>query len=253
MKLTTLSSIATLKRSGFAIVFTLDAGGGPQAEEGYTKLTMQQFFDVVEEEAFAWAKLAEEYQVEYFAPANELPSKLHNLLAEYSESERQRKKIEKTNEWHEYMLPKVREGFKGKVIAKLGDYSDGLDPQGYDVVAYTIGHNFFTDLEQFRQQKVKKTYDVSIDQATNSEWWGEIYFAYEDPFNNPNAPQEYTTLGKQLRELQDDYHRIIIEEINALPPEQQPKGLAVGGYAHGSLYPALTEESKGVINNFFMR
>ncbi|MBI2143074.1 hypothetical protein HYU20_01905, partial [Candidatus Woesearchaeota archaeon] len=252
MKLTTLSSIATLKRAGFAIVIFLDAGGGPQAEKEYTKLTLQQFLDVVEEEALAWAKLAEEYQVEYFAPANELPSKLHNLLVGYSESERQRKKIEKTNEWHEYMLPKVREVFNGKVIAKLGDYSAGLDPQGYDIVAYTIGHNFITNLEQFRQQKVKATYDVSVTQAANIEWWvGELYFAYEEV--GPDAPLEYTTQSRQLRELQDDYHRIIIEEINALPPEKRPKGLVVGGYGPGSLHPALTEESKGVINNFFMR
>ena len=252
MRLTTLSSIATLKRAGFAIVIFLDAGGGPQVEKEYTKLTLQRFLDVVEEEALAWARIAEEYQVEYFAPANELPSKLHNLLAEYSESERQRKKIEKTNEWHKYILPKVQGVFNGKVIAKLGDYSTGLDPQGYDIVAYTIGHNFITNLEQFRQQKVKATYDVSVTQATNTEWWvGEIYFAYEESFN-PNAPQEYTTLGKQLRELQDDYHRIIIEEINALPPEKRPKGLVAGGYGPGSLHPALTEESKEVINNFFM-
>jgi len=256
MKLTTLSSIATLKRAGFAIVFILDAGGGPQAEIEYTKLTMQQFLDVVEEEALAWAKLVEEYQVEYFAPVNELPSRLHNLLPNYLELERQQKKIEETNRWHSYILPKIRGVYQGKVIAELGDYSAGLDPQGYDIIAYSIGHNFFTDLEQFRQQKVKTTYDISIAQAqaTNSEWWvGELYFAYQDEFNNSNAPVEYTTKSRQLQELQDDYHRIAIEEINALHPEQKPIGLGVSGYAPGSLHPALTEESKGVINNFFMR
>ncbi len=252
MKLTTLSSIATLKRAGFAIVIFLDAGGGPQAEKEYTKLTMQQFLDVVEEEALAWAKLAEEYQAEYFAPANELPSKLHNLLAEYSELERQRKKIEKANEWHKYILPKVREVFKGKVIAKLGDYSTGLDPQGYDIVAYTIGHNFIINLEQFRQQKVKATYDVSVTQAADTEWWvGELYFAYEEV--GPDAPLEYTTQSRQLRELQDDYHQIIIEEINALSPEKRPKGVVVGGYGPGSSHPTLTEESKRTINNFFTK
>ena len=215
---------------------------------------MQQFLDVVEEEALAWAKLAEEYQVEYFAPANELPSKLHNLLAEYSESERQRKKIEKANEWHKYMLPKVREVFKGKVIAKLGDYSTGLDTQEYDVIAYTIGHDFILELEEFRRNKVQEVYKVSISQvaAENAEWCvGELYFAYEEAFN-PNAPQEYTTLSKQLRELQDDYHRIIIEEISALPPEKRPKGLVVGGYGPGSTIPQLTDSSREIIQNFFL-
>jgi len=250
MKLTTLSSITTIKRAGFAIVFIIEAGG-PQAEREYSKLTVQEFLDVVEEEALAWAKLAEQYQVEYFAPANELPSNLHNLLANYSESERQRKKIEKTNEWHKYVLAKVREVFTGKVVAKLGGYSAGLDPKGYDVIAYTFGHSFITDLEQFRQQ-VKTAYDISVAQATGAQWWvGELYFAYEETFN-PNAPQEYTTLGKQFRELQDDYHRIIIEEINALALEKQPRGLIVGGYAPGSMYPQLTNESKEIIQNFFL-
>ena len=85
------------------------------------------------------------------------------------------------------------------------------------------------------------------------EWWvGELYFAYEENFN-PDAPLEYTTKNRELRELQDDYHRIIIEEINALSSEKRPKGLIVGGYAPGSLYPVLTEESKAVIKNFFVR
>ena len=254
MKLTTLSSIATLKRAGFAIVFILDAGGGPQAEEGYTKLTMQQFLDVVEEEALTWAKLAEEYQVEYFAPANELPSRLHNLLAEYSESERKQKKIEETNKWHSYILPKVREVYQGKVIAELGGYNVGLDPQGYDVIAYGIGHSFMLDLEEFRRNNIQETFKVSIAQAqaANAEWWvGELYFAYEEAFN-PNAPAEYATKGQQLQELQDDYHRIVVEEINALPPEQRPIGLAVGGYAPGSLHPKLTIESIKVIRDFFL-
>lgn len=254
MKLTTISSIATLKRAGFAIVLILDAGGGPIAEKEYTKLTPEQFLKIVEEEALEWATIAEEYKVEYFAPANELPSKLHNLLAGYSESERQRKKIEETNKWHKYMLPKVREVFHGKVIAKYGDYAYGLNPQGYDVVAYTIGHGFILDLEEFRRNKVRDTYIVSINQAAaeNAEWWvGEIYFAYEEAFNNPNAPQEYITQSRQLQELQDDYHRIIIEEIDALSLEKRPKGLAVGGYAPGSVHPKLTEESKRIINNFF--
>ncbi len=252
MKSTTLSSIREIKKAGFAIVFILDMGG-PLAEKEYTKLTQDQFLEVVEREALAWAALAEEYQVEYFAPANELPSKLHNFLAGYSESERKRKKIEETNRWQQQILPKVQEVFKGKIVAKLGDYSNGLDPQGYDVVAYTISHDFILNLEEFRRNKVRETYTVSIRQAAENkaEWMGNIYFAYEEAFN-PDAPSEYTTKSRELRELQDDYHRIIIEEIYALDKPKRPQGLMVGGYTPGSIIPQLTDSSKVVIKNFFL-
>ncbi len=244
----TLSAIAAFKKAGFAISLDIDTGG-PMAESEIAKLTPEQFLAVIEEEALKWATLAEEYQVEYFTPASEMPSKLHNL---YPELERQQKKVERANEWYTEVLPKVRNVFQGKVVARLGAYYPELRPQGYDVVAYTTGHGFITDLQKVRQE-VQRVYSVSqkLAEVNAAEWWVTTYFAYDEEFN-PNAPIEYTTLRTQLRDLQDDYYRIAIEEIDALPVEQRPTGFE-GGHMPVSPTTKTTDEAKEVVRDFFGR
>lgn len=246
MQSRTLSAIVTFKKAGFAISLDIDTGG-PMAENEIAKLTSEQFLTIIEEEVLKWAALAEEYQVEYFTPVSEMPSKLHNL---YPESERQQKKVERANRWYHEVLPKVREVFRGKVVARLGAYYSELRPRGYDMVAYTTGHGFITNLDKFRQE-VQKVYFASreLANANQTAWWVTTYFAYDEGFN-PNAPIEYTTLRTSLQDLQDDYYRIAIEEIEALLPEQRPTGFE-GGHMPVSPTTKTTDEAKGVVQDFF--
>lgn len=247
----TLAAIVAFKKAGLAISLDIDTGN-PASEKEYTKLTPEQFVQVVEEEVLKWAKLAEEYQVEYFSPGSEMPSKFHNLYPLYPESERKQKKIEKANEWYNDILPKVREVFQGKVMARLGAYYPELTPPGYDVIAYTTGHSFITNLGAFRKE-VQKVYTASRELANTNQaaWWVTTYFAYLEEFN-PDAPIEYTTLRTQLQDLQDDYYRIAIEEIDALPVEQRPTGFE-GGHMPVSPTTKTTDEAKEVVRDFFTR
>lgn len=250
IKSQTLSAISTFKKAGFAISLDIDTGG-PMAEKEYTKLPLEQFVQIVEEDTLEWAALAEEYQVEYFTPAGEMKSKFHNLLAHYLEPERKRRKIEKANEWYSQILPKVRQVFKGKVVARFGGYDTGYGVEGYDAVAYTSGHSFITDLDLFRQE-IRKIYANSLKQAAGKAWWVTTYLAYGDAADNPNDPSEYTTKRTQLQDLQDDYYRIVIEEIDALPKEQRPQGFE-GGHIPFPIAISHTDEAKEVVKQFFLR
>ena len=92
------------------------------------------------------AKLAEEYEVELFAPMNE-PEALFGPSASAT--------------WGQEILPRIREVYHGKVIwkgASIGDFMqpDPSQPQpnftGYDYLGFTIGLGPGMTLEEFSQR-----------------------------------------------------------------------------------------------------
>lgn len=233
-------TLPKIKKGGFAIFIALDDTPEGLEAARKQKLTSEQFAAYFEKEALQWASIAEENQVEYFSPANELQSRLKILKTAYmSDKEAMRQSVEETNTWHRKMLPKLRKIFKGKLIAKFGEFTPGLNASGYDFFGYTIGFGYSTNFETFRQQ-VKDTYRNSINLAEKggNRWLvAELYL--------PHIPQ-----SNKPAEVQDDYHKITIEELIALPTEDQPKGFVATGYGPGGFTP-MTDEATAVVKKFF--
>lgn len=236
-----VTTLPKIKKGGFAIFIALD--DTPEGLEAARKqrLTSEQLSTYFEKEALEWAIIAEQNQVEYFSPANELQSRLKILKTAYtSEAEAIQQAVDETNTWHQNMLPKLRKVFHGKLVAKFGDYTPGLKADGYDLFGYTIGYGYSSDLDTFRQ-KVKETYNSSINsskQEGNNWLVSEVYL--------PHTPQ-----SQKPPAIQDDYYKITIEEITVLSAEDRPKGFIATGYGPGG-FTQLTDETIAVIKDFFL-
>jgi len=150
------------------------------------------------------------------------------------------------------MLEKLRRVYKGKLVAKWGYLVDGLSAEGYDLVGFTLGHDFITDLNKVREN-MRQGYQWMIDAAedTNEGWMvGEAFLPFEEPWAGREIKQMYK--GVNFKDLQDDYFRISFEEIERLPDEDKPRRYAATGYGPGTVMP-VTAETQEVTRKFFGR
>jgi hypothetical protein len=132
-----ISNIQIAHKNGLKVAITLSKCM-PAAEEIPIEVWNSQVIE--------YAKLAEEHQVEFFAPMNE-PEVLFGPSASAT--------------WGQEILPKIREVYHGKVIWKGGAAGDiepppgqpGPNFSGYDYVGFTIGAGSGTQtLEDFSQR-----------------------------------------------------------------------------------------------------
>jgi len=205
-EITYISQLKKAKKAGFAVLVSpnfVGASGHNYAEEGIN-IDLKKHLKNSEEVALKWAKIAEEYQAEYFAPQNEFNGPIRENFAEKGAEE---SKI--TSEWHKEMLPKLREVFTGKLMAKLDEPREGINVLGYDYVGITISHGN-GNLENVRK-RLNSDYKILKEIASNSKsnWLvSEAWFPYGGPFYSATMNQD----EESLDELQDDYYKISLEE-----------------------------------------
>lgn len=194
------------KKAGFAVLVSpnfVGVSGHKWADEG-VNIDLKRHLQNSEEVALKWAKIAEEYQAEYFAPQNEFNGPIRENFAEKGAEE---SKI--TSEWHKEMLPKLKEIFTGKLMAKLDEPREGINVLGYDYVGITISHGN-GNLENSRK-RLNSDYKILKEIAGNSKsiWLvSEAWFPYGGPFYSVTMNQD----DESLDELQDDYYKISVEE-----------------------------------------
>lgn len=110
------------KREGFAVSFVPDL---PElfdlGKENYPIDELEpQFIDL----ALEWAKIAEEYQLEYFAPINEYEKLLESNGYDLEFIH------QRTNAFYEKLIPQLREVYSGKIIIKTGELGDWENHRG---------------------------------------------------------------------------------------------------------------------------
>lgn len=112
-ELMTLNIIKEAKKQGMAVIISPHAfGPGPANPDAVTNAIL----DAYAEKVLYWAELSEEFGVEYFCPINEIDIVMHR---------------DKGVEFHDEILPLIREVFNGKVLTRwstydIDDESDGL-------------------------------------------------------------------------------------------------------------------------------
>ncbi len=99
-------------------------------------INFDDYYDDIEETALKWAKIAEDYKVEYFAPISELE------FALYENGYSAEKACSITNGLYKKIIPKVREIFNGKIYCRVGgmDAKFGcMDFSDCDIFGFTYG------------------------------------------------------------------------------------------------------------------
>ncbi len=196
------SNIVRAKQKGFAVLVAPNFVGPdprPFSEKGIN-MDLKKYLDMSEQVALKWAKISEDYGVEFFAPQNELDV----MIDQFVNDEEEKSRV--VSEWHEEILPKIKQIFTGKMMAKLADSRENDYFNGYDYVGTTIFHRGYA-LENFRNYINRTYFTISqVAEKSNCSWLvSEAWMPYSFPFSkNEN--------GESLDGLQDDYFKIATEE-----------------------------------------
>ncbi|MFW6149255.1 MAG: hypothetical protein ACOC6D_05305 [Atribacterota bacterium] len=156
-----IDRILMAKQNGFSVGFVTDlpdVSFGIGRENYDIKTLNPQYEKLVLE----WAKIAEEYGVEYFVPINEYEVLLS--VNGYSLEE----VYQYTNDFYEDIIPKIREVYNGKIIIKSGgmdSWSDhlGFSKKGADLFGFGPWYACNTDeIKRRTKELVEVADEISI-------------------------------------------------------------------------------------------
>lgn len=161
-----MSNLARAKQKGFAVwigVSFVGIGFGHDFEK--KGITEEHYLQVSEEMALKWARIAEEFQVEFFDPQTELDFMIgHKFKHDPDET------ATIIEEWYQQMLPKLRAVYSGKIFAKIAVPNRILDLSGYDYVGMGLGE-ILMGPENFRQLAQQQYIAIQqIAKKSNAGW-----------------------------------------------------------------------------------
>lgn len=241
------SNIVLAKEEGFAVWLAVSFIGGGDIKSYDDRgigITLDDYLTASEEAALKWAKTAEEFNVEYFGPQNELDCM---LMSNFEDDGPTRDRI--LGNWYRQILPKVKSEFTGKVIAKFCWVEENIpetasDYVGYDYVGMAISHGT-ANLDNYRTH-VKEQFERISDLAlgSNSEWMVlEAWHPFGVAISTKNED------GESLDELQDEYFEVLISEY------EQFEGVKPAGFFfHSLIMPGSNvkgRDAEDVLRDFF--
>ena len=216
------TNLVRAKQIGFAVYVGVSFVGSGQvsiADRG-ARITLEEFLEISEELALEWARFAEECGVEYFCPQQELDYMvLQNFITGFDEkANAERARV--IAEWHRDVLPKVKEVYSGRMVAKFAfmleeKAATGEYYAGYDYIGVAVGHAQ-QRLEDFRAMLRESHYGLTAEMArlAGCDWIvGEAWISY----GARGSPFKENVDGESLDELQDDYYRVLVEEYLGFP------------------------------------
>ncbi len=133
-----IATIIRAKKAGLQVVLVAHDlyDMFPDVSKKQEDINFADYYDDIESTSLKWAKIAEEYNVEYFVPVNEF----EYVLYENGYSAEQACKI--TNELYAKIIPPVRKIFNGKIYCRVGgmDAKFGcMDFSQCDLFGFTYG------------------------------------------------------------------------------------------------------------------
>lgn len=133
----TIANLIKAKKAGVQVVLVAHDlyDMFPDANKN-EKFSPESYVEEVKATSLKWAKIAEDYKVEYFVPINEFEYIL------YENGYSAERACEITNKLYEEVIPKVREVFKGKIYCRVGgmDAKFGcMDFSQCDIFGFTYG------------------------------------------------------------------------------------------------------------------
>lgn len=196
-----ISNILRAKKEGFAVV--LVAGDyyplfmhGRESNFPFPPLdkapiNMDDYEYQIEEEAIKWAKIVEEYKVEYYAPVNEFEYYMYDNGYPIKEIH------DRTNRFYSRVIPKVRQLYSGKIYCKVGSMDaqfDGISFKLCDI--FGVGYGTMTEPPSQFAAKVAS----SIRMAETVSARDGVPYIYGELFTTHNSVasfKEYYTAAAQ--------------------------------------------------------
>jgi hypothetical protein len=207
-----IDQVVKAKKAGFAVSI-MPSYFGHEAEaipdlDAFDEFALQQ--------ARKWARVAEEYQVEYFSPISEYEKMMsaQGLLGDAL--------VERVNSWNQRALAEVSHIFTGKIVLKvsqlgLGSYS-AQSASGYDIFAIALGlPGGGPPLEEYRMS-VQKYFSEAQEVAKRDdvEWMVGEFFLH---------------IGGRSEEECVEIFRLVFEEYKrTLERENKPVGFTFFGW-----------------------
>jgi hypothetical protein len=254
-----ISNIIRIKDAGFAVIISTISADPDKIifEERGIPMTLEKYLQASEEFALKWAKISEDYAVEYFAPQNEFDIQLEQftLNDEGDPDEDEMSRI--ASEWHKQLAPKIRDVYSGKIIAKFGDTRETDDLTGYDYIGVTIDpvndEGVTMNLDNFREY-MRYYYSTlaGVAERSNASWLiSEAWMPYAALFDD--TADIVNEDGESLDGLQDDYYRIAGEVyMEFMETDNPPSGFVFISW----LIPGeeiRNRPAEKVIKDFFSR
>lgn len=230
-----IKRIVNIKNKGFAVYLTRTY----HDFEYNAGISLEEFLIQAEKEDLRWAEIAENYQVEYFAPSSELEWRIFDY---YYKSQPERDAVfddvvEIVNKFHEDILPKIREVFKGKVVMQSGQTSPNSGVKDYDLFGGGT-HTYGAELSTFREERVRKGYKIA---ETNGKRQGSGWIVVEfwAPIREEVTPGQegkllYSPKGIAYIGVQHEFYRIAIEEYKNWSGDIKPVGFTFTSYLNPS-------------------
>lgn len=165
-------NILLAKKQGLAVIlfpdyFQLEDGG-------MEKLNISDDLeDRLEKIALELAKIAEEYNVEYLVPVNQIEMILSSNGYGVEET------VQRTNAFYANVVPKIRKVYSGKILYKMGGFErwhnyENISLEGADVFGFTGCYNRNRDTVEF----------VVSDIKTAASWANQLSQKYDVPWIN---------------------------------------------------------------------
>jgi len=246
-----IQNIQLAKQQGFAVHLTLAFGGGQNTSFG---VPLEKLLADIGAADLKWAAIGEQYQVETYAPSSEIDFQIFREYygADWNNRADFAKAVQISNEYHDDVLPKVREVFSGKVIYQAGLWSSESGSKGYDI--FGIGVNSVgREVSNFRELVVEIFGFAQINaKRQGGDWmvtelWIPVY--ERSPSGPGRGPALKTSSGVLYPEIQDDLYRIVFEEYQKITG-QKPVGLGFTAYL-GSTSGVKNTPAEAVIADFF--
>ena len=242
-----LTQVVSLARQGGLAVRLTPVNFQDLFMDDTPKANREALYDNRLSAALELASLAERFKVEYFTPIGEAEGQLDNsAFGDSFETDAHLEPISQIldpegdpaltarsalmSTWLETMAPELRGVFSGRLVAHFGTAHPRNLVPSYDLVGVTLSHSGVTDLDTFRTFTTASLDFTSTSATRSGIPWGvvETYFYWSeiaDPYTQDNVesiePGDVAAWEDQekvalLRDLQDDYFRIALDEYYAL-------------------------------------
>jgi len=165
----------------------------------------------LEEVALEWAKVAEEYQVEYFAPINEYEHLMFSNGYDLNDI------CSRTNAFYERITPKLREIYKGKVVYKFGnlgpwDNFNSISTNGADLFGFGNAYaGSPEDVGSDVRNMVKKADEISSRDGV--PWFISEFLVFTQEDITADS-DELGDLGLRLSAPYEEYYRAALDAFN---------------------------------------
>jgi hypothetical protein len=239
----TVDTILMAKSLGLSVIFFPDYHDLEDGGMEKFNISADELEDMLEKVTLELAPLAEEYNVDYFVPVNQIEAILSSN--NYSKE----KTVKRTNAFYARIIPKLKELYTGKIMYKMGGiggwspYED-ISLEGADLFGFTGCYNKNNHDLDFVTADIKEASGIA----------GKLSRKYNIPWINAEFvvtdQQSYNNFGENTKDYSlAEYYQAGFKAFNRYAVNQGATGFTVHSFLmDGKIYdtPAFP-----IIKTFF--